>query len=114
MAIYNLSNESQRNQKSQKDKNKTVGIILIAVSSFAFLVLLTSFIQFLKSFLLGIFGLFSYPLFITTFVIGMAFLNNKKYIMTVKYIVYLLCAIFSLLCILHMLFMDTSGSFFLI
>ena len=112
MAIYNLSNESQRNQKSQKDKNKTVGIILIAVSSFAFLVLLTSFIQFLKSFLLGIFGLFSYPLFITTFVIGMAFLNNKKYIMTVKYIVYLLCAIFSLLCILHMLFMDTSGSFF--
>ena len=112
MAIYNLSNEPKKQEKSQKDRNKTIGIILIAVSSFAFLVLLTSFMQFFKSFLLGVFGLFAYPLFITTFVIGMALINNKKYVMTTKYIVYLLCAIFSLLCILHMLFIDINGTFF--
>ncbi len=112
MAIYNLSNEPQKPEKVKKDKNKTIGIILIAVSSFAFLVLLTSFMQFLKSFLLGVFGLFSYPLFITTFVIGMAFINNKKYVMTTKYVVYLLCSIFSLLCILHMLFINANGTFF--
>ena len=112
MAIYNLSNESNNGKKTKKDLNKIWGIVLIVVSSIAFLVLLTNFIQFLKSFLLGVFGLFSYPLFITMFVIGMALINNKKYVMTTKYVIYLICTVFSLLCILHMLFIDCSGSFF--
>ena len=42
--------------------------------------------KFLKSFLFGVFGLFAFPLFITTFVIGVALINNKKYVMTTKYI----------------------------
>ena len=111
MTVYNLSNQP-RKEKSVKDRNKIIGIILLVISSIAFVALLTSFIQFLKSFLLGVFGLFAYPLFITLFVIGLAFVNNKKYIMSAKYIVYLLCSIFSLLCILHMLFIDKSGTFF--
>ena len=112
MAIYNLSNEPNNRKKTQKDLNRIWGIILIVVSSIAFLVLLTNFIQFLKAFLLGVFGLFSYPLFITMFVIGMALINNKKYVMTTKYVVYLVCTVVSLLCLLHMLFIDCSGSFF--
>lgn len=110
MAIYNLSNEPQKNKN--KDFSKIIGVILLVISSVAFFVLLTNFIEFLKSFLLGVFGLFSYPFFITMFVIGMALINNKKYVMTTKYIIYLLCAIISLLCILHMLFIDCSGTFF--
>ena len=51
-------------------------------------------------------------MFIVTFVIGVALVNNKKYVMTAKYIVYLLGAILSLLCILHMLTIDSSGTFF--
>ena len=112
MAVYNLSNEPKKEKCSQKDKNKIVGITLVSVSTVIFFVLLTSIIPFLKSFVLGVFGLFSYPLFITTFVIGTALINNKKYVMTTKYIVYLCCAIMSLLCILHLLFIDTSGTFF--
>ena len=111
MTVYNLSKQP-RKEKSVKDKNKIIGIVLLVVSSIAFVSLLTSFIQFLKSFLLGVFGLFSYPLFITIFVIGLALVNNKKYVMTPKYIVYLLCTLFSLLCIFHMLFIDKSGTFF--
>lgn len=110
MAVYNLSKEP--NKKSKKEKNRIIGIILLVISSISFLVLLTNFVQFLKSFLLGTLGLFSYPLFITMFVIGIALVNNKKYVMTTKYVVYLLCTLFSLLCILHMLFIDSSGTFF--
>lgn len=112
MAVYNLSNEPKKAKKSQREKNKITGITLVTVSTVVFFILLTNIIPFLKSFLLGMFGLFSYPLFITTFVIGVALINNKKYVMTTKYIVYLSCAILSLLCILHLLFIDTSGKFF--
>lgn len=112
MAVYNLSNEPKKAKKSQREKNKITGITLVAVSTVVFFILLTNIIPFLKSFLLGVFGLFSYPLFITAFVIGVALINNKKYVMTTKYIVYLSCAILSLLCILHLLFIDTSGKFF--
>ncbi len=112
MAVYNLSNEPKKAKKSQREKNKITGITLVAVSTAVFFILLTNIIPFLKSFLLGVFGLFSYPLFITTFVIGVALINNKKYVMTTRYIVYLSCAILSLLCILHLLFIDTSGKFF--
>ena len=112
MAVYNLSNEPKKAKKSQREKNKIIGITLVAVSTVVFFILLTNIIPFLKSFLLGVFGLFSYPLFITAFVVGVALINNKKYVMTTKYIVYLSCAILSLLCILHLLFIDTSGKFF--
>ena len=111
MAVYNLSKQPRKEQ-SKKDRNKIIGVILLVISSIAFISLLTNFIQFLKSFLLGIFGLFSYPLFITIFVIGLALINNKKYVMTAKYIIYLLCTLLSFLCILHMLFIDKSGAFF--
>ena len=77
MAVYNLSNEPKKEKCSQKDKNKIVGITLVSVSTVIFFVLLTSIIPFLKSFVLGVFGLFSYPLFITTFVIGTALINYK-------------------------------------
>ena len=69
MAVYNLSNEPKK-QKTKQDINKTIGIVLVVFSSIAFVALLTSFVQFLKAFLLGAFGLFSYPLFITVFVVG--------------------------------------------
>ena len=112
MAIYNLSNNNTQQGKSNKDYEKTIGITLIAVSSICFIALLTNLIFFLKYFLLGVFGLFSYPLFITTFVIGMALINHKKYVMSKKYIIYLLGALLSLLCIFHLIFIDKSGTFF--
>lgn len=113
MAVYNLSKEPKKVTKSPKDKNKTIGIVLVSLSVVAFFCLLTSFIPFLNSFLMGVFGLFSYPLFITMFVIGMALINNKKYVMTTKYIVFLSLVIVSILCILHMLVLgDVQGGFF--
>ena len=112
MAIYNLSNNQPQKTNNKKDYSKIVGITLIAGSSVCFVALLTNLLMFLKVFLLGFFGLFSYPLFITCFVVGMALVNHKKYVMTKKYIVFLICAIMSLLCIFHMLFIDKTGTFF--
>ena len=112
MAIYNLSNNKTTKSNNNKDYEKIIGITLIVISSICFVALLTNLLLFLKYFLLGVFGLFSYPLFITTFVIGMALVNHKKYVMSKKYIIFLIGALFSLLCIFHLVFIDKSGSFF--
>ena len=102
LAIYNLSNNQPQKTNNKKDYSKIVGITLIAGSSVCFVALLTNLLMFLKVFLLGVFGLFSYPLFITCFVVGMALVNHKKYVMTKKYVVFLICAIMSLLCIFQL------------
>ncbi len=108
MAVYNLSDN---NPKNTNDKNKKIGTTLIVISSIVFLSLLTSFLNFIKSVVLGFFGLFAYPLFLTLLVIGVAFVNNKKYVMTKKYIVYFCLSTLFLMCLLHLMFVEKDLSF---
>lgn len=112
MAIYNLSNQPQKTQKEKKDNSKAIGITLIAISSLSFFALLTNLLEFLKIFIMGMLGYFSFPIAILAFVIGVALVNKKKYVMTVKYVVFLTVAIMSIVCILHLAFIDKSGTFF--
>ncbi len=98
---------------NRKNIKKLVGIILITISTICFIPLFTGLIGFLKHFLLGTFGLFSYPLFILTFIIGIALLNKRKYILPAKYLVLITCAIISLLAIIQMAIMHNfQGGFF--
>lgn len=99
MAIYQFQNENKNNTNT----GKIVGITLLAISSFAFLFLFTNLIPFMKSFLLGILGLFAYPLFITTFIISIALINNKKYVLSKRYIVFLSLATVCLLGIIQLI-----------
>ncbi len=89
------------------------GISILVLCSFAFLVLFTGLIKPLKHFLLGTFGLFSYPLFIVLFFVGLALINKKKYVLPVKYAVYVSCALVSLLAIVQNIIVGKySGGFF--
>jgi len=99
LAIYQFQNEDKKNVKT----GKIVGIILLIVSSLAFLFLFTNLIPFMKSFLLGCLGLFSYPLFITAFIISIALVNNKKYVLSKKYIVFLSLATVCLLGLIQLI-----------
>ena len=98
---------------NKKNIKKIVGICLILISTICFIPLFTGLIGFLKHFVLGIFGLFAYPLFILLFVVGIALLNKKKYIMPIKYIVFVTAATISLLAIIQMAIMHNyEGGFF--
>ena len=101
MASFNLNEKYEKPKK--KVSAKAVGIILLVVSSIAFVALFTNLVGFLKYFLLGIMGLFAYPFFLTMFAIGLAFINNKKYVMSAKYIVYLSLALVALLSIINII-----------
>lgn len=101
LASFNLDGKIEKPKRHIS--SKTLGIIIFVVCTIAFFGLFTNLIGFLKSFLLGTFGLFAYPLFLTLFMIGLALVNNKKYVLTVKYALYIICALLCLLAIINLI-----------
>lgn len=108
MAYFDLSNKEFNKEKSSK--SKIWGIILVALCSIMFLILLTNFLPFLQNFLLGVFGLFAYPFSIVTFAIGIALINNKKYVMPFKYVIYLAISIVCVLALLNIIILGNPAS----
>ena len=99
MAVYKL------NSKKKKTKNpntkKIVGFSLIAAASVVFL-FLTGIVAPIQTFFLGLFGVFGYPLCIILFVVGLALVNNRRYVMSKKYTICLILTVFFALCILQL------------
>ncbi len=99
-------------QKIKKIK-MWIGISILILCSFVFLILFTSLIKPLKYFLLGTFGLFAYPLFITIFFVGLALINKRRYYLPIRYLAYIVCAILSILAIIQNIVVgDFNGGFF--
>lgn len=107
MAIYNFEDKKQKNKNV--DYQKISGIVTVAVSILALFCLITHFVPFIKNFLLGAFGLFCYPFFITSLAIGFALINHKKYIMPKKYGIFLSFSIIFVLCILQLILVQNNG-----
>ena len=99
MAVYKL------NSKKKKTKNpntkKIVGFSLIAAASVVFL-FLTGIVAPIQTFFLGLFGVFGYPLCIILFVVGLALVNSRRYVMSKKYTICLILTVFFALCILQL------------
>lgn len=90
-----------------------VGISMIIFATICFIPLFTGLIGFFKHFLLGTFGLFAYPLFVLMFIVGLAMINKKRYVMPVKYLVYISISLLSVLAIIQMAILHSySGTFF--
>ncbi len=107
MAIYNF--EEQKPKQKKADYQKIVGCILVGVSIVCLFCLITHLVPFMKSFLLGVAGLFCYPFFITLMVVGFALLGHKKYIMPKKYGIYLALSIGFVLSIFQLILVKNDG-----
>ena len=101
MASFDLSNKNF--DKGNNSKSKIIGIIIVIVCSLIFLTLFTNFVPTIQDFILGVMGIFAYPFFIIAFTIGIALINNKKYIMPIKYIVYICLSIVAILAIVNII-----------
>lgn len=109
MAEYKVG---RKQRKVSSGAKKAMGITLIAISCLAFFFLLTNLVGFMQQFLLGTFGYFAYPLFVTTLLGGVALLNNKKYKMSKRYAIFLYLTIFFLICIIQLALVgNKSGTF---
>lgn len=113
LAKYNFNQEQKPEKPKQKPNvRKIIGIVLVVFCSFAFLALFTNLISFFKSFLMGVFGLFSYPIFIVLFILGIALINKKKYVMSKRYAISISLALISLLAIIDLALMHNfSGNY---
>lgn len=107
MAVYKL------NSKKKKEKNpnvkKITGFSLIATASVVFL-FLTGIVAPIQTFLLGLFGVFGYPLCIILFVVGLALVNNRRYVMSKKYTICLILTVFFALCILQLAIVGNNSA----
>lgn len=101
MATFQLSNKNKK--KSNKNLKAIFGWSLLAISTFIFLFSATKLLPFLQYFFLGCFGIFVYPLCLLGFIISLALLNNKKYVMPKKYAIFLSLSLLLFLSILQLI-----------
>ena len=78
-----------KNNKEKKNIKKIAGWVILALSTIVFLFSVTKLVPALQHFFLGILGIFVYPLSFLGFIIALALLNNKKYVMPKRYAVFL-------------------------
>lgn len=98
MAVFKVKNKNSK----PKNVKKIIGIILLVLSCVFLFCLITSFIPFMNKFLLGVFGVFGYPLSALMFFISVALINNKRYVLSKKYTAFLILTVFFLLCLIQM------------
>lgn len=107
MAIYNFEEEKSKNKKT--DYQKIAGVIIVSVCILCLFCLITHFVPFAKSFLLGIAGLFCYPFFITAMAVGFALIGHKKYVMPKRYAIYLGLTVVFILAILQLILVPNAN-----
>ncbi len=94
---------------SKKNVKKIVGWSLLALSTIVFLFSVTSIIPALQDFFLGILGIFVYPLTVLGFIISLALLNNKKYVMPKRYAIFLSLSLFFFLTIIQLIIVGSPS-----
>lgn len=76
---------------------------MLAVASFCFLFSITSIWPWLQYILKGMFGVFIYPLCILAMIIAIALLNNKRYVMSKRYAIFLALSVVCALAIVQLI-----------
>ena len=115
MAVYtniNRNNKNNRgnNRPTRSFLGKRIGYALITVASICYVALFTHFLGFLRTFLMGMFGIFSYALFSSLFIIARALMKGKKFNLNKKYVLLLSTWLISFLSVLQMAFLSASTS----
>ena len=106
MAVYKLGS----NKKNHKERNikKVVGFSMMGISSVIFL-FLTGIVKPIQTFLLGILGVFGFPLCVIMLIVGLALVNNRRYVMSKKYTICLILSVFFALCIIQLAIVGNKG-----
>lgn len=107
MATFQVSNKNKN--KTNRNVKLIVGWSLLALSTFVFLFSVTKLVPFLQYFFLGILGIFVYPLCVLGFIISLALLNNKKYVMPKKYAIFLVLSLYLFLSIIQLIIIGTPN-----
>ncbi len=108
MATFQVSKKKKK--KTSKNIKLILGWVIIALCTFIFLFSATRLIPFLQYFFLGTFGIFVYPLTIVGFLVALAILNEKRYVMPKRYAIFLALSLYFFLCIIQLIIIGGPGS----
>ena len=92
---------------NKRERNRAIGLVLIISSIVLSLLTIIGFPWFVRSFLLGSFGLMFYPFMLITAFVGAALSTNKKFVYSAKYVLYLVA---TFLCVVSIIHIATSSS----
>ncbi len=98
-----------KNNKEKKNIKKIAGWVILALSTIVFLFSVTKLVPALQHFFLGILGIFVYPLSFLGFIIALALLNNKKYVMPKRYAVFLSLSLVLFLSIIQLIIVGSPS-----
>lgn len=107
--MRNYTNRNVGNSEQKMSTQTKVGIIMLCVSLGLILCVATGFLSFLRSSLLGVFGLSIYPILLVFSVIGGFLIAKKKYSMPKIFIASLLILFFAVVCVLHLSLTSVSN-----
>lgn len=99
-------NNGRRREKTEND-NEIVGIVLVIISAFVLLcIVIRPILGFISKAVYGVtagvFGLFSYPLFLSTLILGIALLQGRRATLATRYKIGIACMSLSLMFILQL------------
>ncbi|MBQ3048233.1 MAG: hypothetical protein IJD48_04400 [Clostridia bacterium] len=98
-------NKQVKNQNIKKQVSAVVlclSVVLLILSTFEF-------VYPVKTLLLGCFGVMLYPILLFTMLFCCAILSGRKFIYSVKYVIYLLLCLVFFICVLHIIFTPFSS-----
>jgi DNA segregation ATPase FtsK/SpoIIIE-like protein len=111
LAVY--TNISKNNNKKAKRPTRTfpgknLGFALMGLTGIFTIALFTNFLSFLRFFLLGSFGVFSFAITSSLFIVARGLIAGKKYNINKKHTLVLVVALISLLSIFQLAFLGTN------
>lgn len=109
MAVYTNINRSKK-RPTRSFKAKRISYVLYSVAAVAYIALFTNFLGFLRTFLMGTFGVFSYAIFSAMFVIAGALRKGRRFNITKKYVMYLLICLVAFLSVIQLAFLGASSA----
>lgn len=101
--------EEVKEEKKGFRYKKQVALSLIILCSALFILTTFEFVYPIKAFMLGTFGIMLYPLLLLTILFCSAIVAGRKFIYSVKYVVYLFLCFFFIMCVFHIIFTGFSG-----
>ena len=110
--MQNYTSRNVGEPKNKLSRRAKWGIAVLVCSIFLLVCMIFNLLPFIRSFVLGTFGLATYPVLVIAIAIGVILLNKRKYTLAKNYVISLCVLYFLLICVLQVALTNISASNF--
>lgn len=101
--------KQENKQVKNQNVKKQVSIVVLCLAVVLLILSTFEFAYSVKALLLGVFGVMLYPILLFTMLFCVAIISGRKFMYSVKYVVYLLLCFIFFICVLHIIFTPFSA-----